>query len=94
MLTEDRKGEGVLFNLDIGKNMSIGSLAGVSSSGLLNVRRERAKVSRLVERLRLKAPSVHTMVDKLSGGSQQKVVLAPCDVRPNGGPSSTKRPRG
>lgn len=76
LLTEDRKGEGILFNLDIGRNVSVGSLAGISKSGLVNKTLERAKVGRLVERLKIKAPSVRTMVDKLSGGNQQKVVLA------------------
>lgn len=76
LLTEDRKNEGMLFNLDVGRNISIGNLAGISSNGWLQTARESRAVQRLISQLHIKSPSPRTMVDTLSGGNQQKIMLA------------------
>jgi ribose transport system ATP-binding protein/D-xylose transport system ATP-binding protein len=76
LLTEDRKSEGMLFNLDIARNISIANLAGISAHGILDKAAERSLTSDYFKQLNIKAPSAKVMPDKLSGGNQQKVVLA------------------
>ena len=76
LLTEDRKSEGMLFNLDIARNISIANLAGISAHGILDKAAERSLTSDYFQQLNIKAPSAKMMPDKLSGGNQQKVVLA------------------
>ena len=75
-LGEDRKGEGLLFNLDVGRNITIGSLERVSGGGLLHPRAERGAVAEFMTKLNIKAPGASSMVSTLSGGNQQKVILA------------------
>jgi len=73
---EDRKQQGLFLNLPIRTNMSSACLDDVSSNGVLSTRRDRALAERLAGDLRVKASSVETAVGTLSGGNQQKVVLA------------------
>jgi ribose transport system ATP-binding protein/D-xylose transport system ATP-binding protein len=76
LLTEDRAGEGMLFNLDVARNITIGSLARISAGGLLRPRAEASTVDGYIGRLSIKTPDRSTLVGKLSGGNQQKVILA------------------
>ncbi len=76
LLTEDRAGEGMLFNLDVAANVTLGSLRRLSPAGLLRPGREAATVNDYIGRLSIKTPSRKTLVGKLSGGNQQKVILA------------------
>jgi ABC-type sugar transport system ATPase subunit len=76
LLTEDRKNEGVLFNLAVGGNVSVASLERISKRGILSRSREEGQVSEFVKRLAIKVPSQRTTMDKLSGGNQQKVIFA------------------
>jgi ribose transport system ATP-binding protein len=73
---EDRKAEGVVPELSVAHNTSLGCLPRMERFGLLQPRRERELVGRYVERLRVKTPSLQQRVVNLSGGNQQKVVLA------------------
>jgi ribose transport system ATP-binding protein len=76
LLTEDRKNEGVLFNLAVGGNVSVGSLERIAQHGILSRAREEEDVGEYVKKLAIKVSSQRTMMDKLSGGNQQKVIFA------------------
>jgi ABC-type sugar transport system ATPase subunit len=73
-LPEDRKHEGVLADLDVADNVSIGRLATARSLFDMPGRRKR-DAGEMVERLRIKTPSLHQTVRLLSGGNQQKTLL-------------------
>ena len=73
---EDRRQHGVVLDMSIAANTSLASLSAVSSHGLIDRSRERAAAQEYVDRLRIKASSVQAEVGTLSGGNQQKVVLA------------------
>ncbi len=76
LITEDRKSEGLLFNFAIRENITVNSLAKVSRWRWLDKRKE-TEVARTYQRLlAIRAPSVAAMVTSLSGGNQQKVVIA------------------
>lgn len=76
MLTEDRKNDGLLFNLPLGQNITIGNLAMLSRYGIVDRGREDKTARSLMGTLQVKAPSTDTDVAHLSGGNQQKVLLA------------------
>jgi ribose transport system ATP-binding protein len=74
---EDRKGQGAILTMPIRVNVTLSCLASVSKwFGFLAFERERAIVANLMEALRIKADSMDASVSTLSGGNQQKVVLA------------------
>jgi ribose transport system ATP-binding protein len=73
---EDRKREGLVLPLSVAENTTLASLQQTEKFGLLNVARERKLVNSFVERLRVKTPSIWQLVRNLSGGNQQKIVLA------------------
>lgn len=77
LLTEERRVTGIFPVLSIQENALIANLDRyVTPYGLLNERKGREEVSRSVEQLRVKTPSVKTLIKNLSGGNQQKVLLA------------------
>ncbi len=76
LLTEDRKGQGLLLTLPCVENITITDLAKVSHRGLLQPPAERAAAEALVDELHIKTPSIYQAVRNLSGGNQQKVVIA------------------
>ncbi|OJF90065.1 sugar ABC transporter ATP-binding protein [Pararhizobium antarcticum] len=75
-VTEDRKDQGLILTMPIAANVTLASLSDVSRLGLLDRKAEDATTTRLGSDLKLKygGPSKH--VSTLSGGNQQKVVLA------------------
>jgi ribose transport system ATP-binding protein len=73
---EDRKAEGLVLSMGVAENVSLPSLAQATRFGLLRPRRERQLVGSYVARLQVKTPSLRQRVRNLSGGNQQKVVLA------------------
>jgi ribose transport system ATP-binding protein len=74
-LTEDRKGDGLVLGRPIFENISLVRTA-TSRGALMNLSRERTETSELSRRLDIKTPSLGQLVVNLSGGNQQKVVLA------------------
>ncbi|HET6500914.1 MAG TPA: sugar ABC transporter ATP-binding protein [Amycolatopsis sp.] len=76
LLSEDRKELGLLPELTIRENASIASLRGIGSRGLLSRRAEAERVDEVLDGLRLRAGSYDQPVSTLSGGNQQKVLLA------------------
>jgi D-xylose transport system ATP-binding protein len=76
LVSEDRKRYGLVLGMDIKQNSTLASLRRISSLGVIN-KNEEIKVSdRYVKELRTKTPSLEQRVGNLSGGNQQKVVLA------------------
>ncbi|NJC82867.1 sugar ABC transporter ATP-binding protein [Planosporangium mesophilum] len=76
LLTEDRKELGLLPELSIRENVTIASLRAGSRRGLLPGRDLAEEADRLLDSLRLRAGSYDQPVSTLSGGNQQKVLLA------------------
>ena len=74
--TEDRKKEGLALKLSILLNMTLVRLPLLSKLGVINRAKQRAAADEYMESISIKAPSVHQLVGNLSGGNQQKVVLA------------------
>ena len=75
-LTEDRFDSGVALGLSVKHNISMSSLDLISRMGFLNLRKELQRAKDYVKRLAVKTPTVEQSVGNLSGGNQQKVVIA------------------
>ncbi|MFE0177329.1 sugar ABC transporter ATP-binding protein [Streptomyces sp. NPDC059002] len=75
LLTEDRKGQGLVLDLPLSANVTLAATRRVSRAGLLRRGTEDRIARETVERLRVRTPGVRTLVRTLSGGNQQKVVL-------------------
>lgn len=73
---EDRKGLGLVLMHSIRRNLSLPSLPRLSRYGVVQETLVNRLVQTYMERLRIKAPSPNQLVENLSGGNQQKVVLA------------------
>jgi ribose transport system ATP-binding protein len=75
-LTEDRKQHGLVLQCSVTENITLTILDDVSRLGVLDLGAERARARKLVDKLRIRAASLDQEVVNLSGGNQQKVVLA------------------
>jgi ribose transport system ATP-binding protein len=76
MLTEDRKQQGLILDMPCYVNITLTDLAAVSRTGVLNHAAEIKAAEAQVDELSIRTPSVNKWVRFLSGGNQQKVVLA------------------
>lgn len=76
LLTEDRKRDGLALGLPLRANVTLSSLGQVIRHGLLSLGRERKIVENVVRRVDIRAASIEQHVRNLSGGNQQKVVVA------------------
>lgn len=74
--TEDRKGTGLVLSRSIGENMSLPLLKKFSPMFFMKTSEEKNIWKKQMDTLRVKAPSAKTLASSLSGGNQQKVVLA------------------
>lgn len=75
-LTEDRKKEGLCLGLSVEKNVNLASYPMISRSGIINLKKERQRAEEYRHALAIKTPSVQQLCKNLSGGNQQKVVIA------------------
>jgi ribose transport system ATP-binding protein len=75
-LTEDRKRLGLVLQLPVAANITLTNLDDIARHGLLDLAAERRLAARLTDRLGIRAASLEQCVVELSGGNQQKVVLA------------------
>ncbi|PRY23194.1 monosaccharide ABC transporter ATP-binding protein (CUT2 family) [Aliiruegeria haliotis] len=75
-VTEDRKDEGLILEMPIAANISLVNLRDVARRGLINFRQERQQARDGGKRLALKYGATSDPAASLSGGNQQKVVLA------------------
>ena len=76
MVPEDRRSHGVALGLSVRENVTLASLDRYGSAGFVDAGKERRGVDALIETLAIKTPGRETLVRQLSGGNQQKVVLA------------------
>jgi galactofuranose transport system ATP-binding protein len=76
MLPEDRKADGIVPGLSVRENIALAALPTLSRAGIVSRRKQDAIVERFMSRLRIKASSPEQRVGELSGGNQQKVLLA------------------
>jgi len=75
-LTEDRKEQGLILDMACSANITITNLPAISQAGLLQANSEQTASNRLINDLDIKTPSSAQLVRNLSGGNQQKIVLA------------------
>ena len=76
LVPEDRKGQGLVLMHGVGTNLSLAALRRLSKAGMIDFAAERGVVDKYVRRLRVKTPGRDQVIGLLSGGNQQKVVLA------------------
>ena len=74
--TEDRKVEGIIPDMSVRENITLSVLPRLIRAGMVDEVREREIVDRFMARLGIKASSIEQKVRELSGGNQQKVMLA------------------
>lgn len=75
-ITEDRKHQGLVLGMSVGENMSLASLASFSEKGFIQADSEEKMIVDHIEKLHIRTPGVSQLVKNLSGGNQQKVVIA------------------
>jgi ribose transport system ATP-binding protein len=75
-LTEDRKEEGLFLNLSLQNNISVANLKIASKNGIINEKKEAEIAGNYINKLDIRSPSTAQKISLLSGGNQQKAVLA------------------
>ena len=78
MVAEDRKAQSLVLGNTVRFNISLAALRSFTRGGVVRARAERIAAERSARELRVKAPSMNSPASNLSGGNQQKVVLAKC----------------
>lgn len=76
MVPEDRRSQGLAMPLNVERNINVSSYEEVSRYGVINNKKADERAEKFVESLAIKTPGIHQHVSKLSGGTQQKVVVA------------------
>jgi ribose transport system ATP-binding protein len=76
LIPEDRKTEGLMLPMSVGANLSFAALDRVSRAGVLDSDRERKLIRQMIDLLAIRAGSIDIPAGALSGGNQQKVVIA------------------
>ena len=76
LLTEDRKMQGLILNMMLRENTTLASLSRLVKRGFIDVSAEKSATKKFIRDLLIKTPSTEQKVRNLSGGTQQKVVLA------------------
>ena len=76
LITEDRQRTGLALPLPLRENVTLANLTGVTRRGFLNNREEMRVASDSIERLRIRTDGTEQAAGKLSGGNQQKIVIA------------------
>ncbi|GAA4730187.1 sugar ABC transporter ATP-binding protein [Flavisolibacter ginsenosidimutans] len=76
LVPEDRKKDGLVLGMDVRKNISLTTLQQVENAGLLNQSKEAALAEKYIRELQIKTSSDKQAAKNLSGGNQQKIVLA------------------
>ena len=76
LLPEDRKNRGLLLDKSVLHNITLSSLKKFCRFGVIDKKRERAEVQGYVDSLRVKTPTLEQQSQFLSGGNQQKLIVA------------------
>ena len=74
--TEDRKSEGIIPDLSVRENLTLALMPRLTAAGIIDEVRQRAVVDRFIKRIGIKCASPEQPIRELSGGNQQKVLLA------------------
>lgn len=75
-ITEDRKDEGLVLDFSLRDNIALPNLESFAPNGVVKTKDEKQFVELMIERLKVKTESAETVAGNLSGGNQQKVVIA------------------
>lgn len=78
LVPEDRKKDGLVLGLDVKTNISLTTLHNIQQTGLLSAKKELTLAEKYISALKIKTSSAEQLIKNLSGGNQQKVVLAKC----------------
>lgn len=76
LLTEDRKGTSLVLKHSVLTNATLPSLPDLVNWSIIDSNKELAVAYHYQEKLQIKTPTIHALVNSLSGGNQQKVALA------------------
>jgi ribose transport system ATP-binding protein len=76
LVSEDRKKDGIVPELSVKKNISLTTLTNLLQRGILSGQKEEDLSKKYIESLRIKTSSSQQLIKNLSGGNQQKVILA------------------
>ena len=75
-ISEDRKEDGMVLELPIETNITLTTVGRYAKCGFIDKKKERAAIQKMIDLLSVKCAGVHQKVGDLSGGNQQKVMLA------------------
>jgi ribose transport system ATP-binding protein len=75
-IPRERRVEGLVLFLSVAANITLADLASLTSYGLIDAAEERRLAKDWIDRLKIRTPGINTLCLNLSGGNQQKVVLA------------------
>jgi ribose transport system ATP-binding protein len=75
-LSEDRKAEGIIPDLSVRENLTLAALPALTKAGIVSRAKQNEIVEKFMQRLGIKASSAEQKIRELSGGNQQKVLLA------------------
>ncbi len=78
MVPEDRKKHGIISIMEVGKNITLSSLKEYSFKNMINNAKEETVIQNSIEKLKVKTSSPKLAIGRLSGGNQQKAILAKC----------------
>ena len=76
LIPEDRQGTGLATGRPVGENIMLAALDRVTPRGILDGKAERSETNRLIARLRIRTDGPGQLAGRLSGGNQQKIVIA------------------
>lgn len=74
--SEDRKHEGIIPHLSVRENLTLAILDQISDNGFINIEKEKEIVNQYIKQLSIKVSDMEQPISQLSGGNQQKVLLA------------------
>lgn len=75
-VTEDRKTEGLVLDFSVKENMFLTNLRAIAKGGFIKAKQEQSEAAKYIEQLKIRCSDASQRVGSLSGGNQQKVVIA------------------
>lgn len=75
-ITEDRKKDGLALNMTVERNINMAYISNLCKNGFIDEDAAKKNAEKYIKSLRIKTPSMHQIMRNLSGGNQQKTVLA------------------
>lgn len=76
LIPEDRRGSGLIVDFSVRENISLPGLKAYAKAAMINIKAEQARAAEMCRMINVKTPTPEARVANLSGGNQQKVVLA------------------